>query len=417
MPHLHLSLQAGDDLTLKRMKRRHARADSVSFCAEMRRLRPDMVFGADLIAGFPTETEAMFANSLSLVDDCGLTFLHVFPYSRARGDARGAHAASAWRRDLEARRRIAREGRCRAEAPSRKCQGTPHQRADGECTARAFRRLHARPDRGGARSGRADRRRGRGRRRRRAARRRQRHERQPRTSSFFKRLFGAGDETPKPIETPPPPKREPPGKGPDKKEPPQDRPPREEPPERERLPKEASAKPKSTPKPKGPPPAGPHPHPSPDDAGKSGPSPKSAPPPAGPAAAPGATPPEDLPPASARKRSPKPRPWPSQDAAGSISSARALPAPRARCRTISRASITKRKLDDDMLDRLEEVLIKADLGVAMAGAHPSSDRKRPLRPRDRRPKPCARCSPPRSPACWSRLPSRLCARPPQPSRM
>jgi len=81
MPHLHLSLQAGDDLTLKRMKRRHSRADSVRFCDAVRRLRPDMVFGADLIAGFPTETESMFANSLSLVDDCGLTFLHVFPYS------------------------------------------------------------------------------------------------------------------------------------------------------------------------------------------------------------------------------------------------------------------------------------------------------------------------------------------------
>lgn len=81
MPHLHLSLQSGDDLTLKRMKRRHARADSVNFCEAMRRVRPDMVFGADLIAGFPTETEAMFRNSLSLVDDCGLTFLHVFPYS------------------------------------------------------------------------------------------------------------------------------------------------------------------------------------------------------------------------------------------------------------------------------------------------------------------------------------------------
>ena len=85
MPHLHLSLQAGDDLTLKRMKRRHARANSVSFCEEVRRLRPDMVFGADLIAGFPTETDAMFANSLSLVDDCGLTFLHVFPYSAREG--------------------------------------------------------------------------------------------------------------------------------------------------------------------------------------------------------------------------------------------------------------------------------------------------------------------------------------------
>jgi threonylcarbamoyladenosine tRNA methylthiotransferase MtaB len=85
MPHLHLSLQSGDDLTLKRMKRRHARADSVRFCETVRRVRPDMVFGADLIAGFPTETDSMFANSLSLVDDCGLTFLHVFPYSAREG--------------------------------------------------------------------------------------------------------------------------------------------------------------------------------------------------------------------------------------------------------------------------------------------------------------------------------------------
>jgi threonylcarbamoyladenosine tRNA methylthiotransferase MtaB len=85
MPHLHLSLQAGDDLTLKRMKRRHSRAHAVNFCHEVRRLRPDMVFGADLIAGFPTETDAMFAGSLSLVNDCGLTFLHVFPFSARPG--------------------------------------------------------------------------------------------------------------------------------------------------------------------------------------------------------------------------------------------------------------------------------------------------------------------------------------------
>ena len=89
-------------------------------------------------------------------------------------------------------------------------------------------------------------------------------------SSFFKRLFGIGEEAPKPIETPPPPKQEPPGKDPGKKEPPKDRPAREEPPERKRLPKEAAAKSKRTPKPKGPPPAGPHPHPG--DAGKSTPS-------------------------------------------------------------------------------------------------------------------------------------------------
>ncbi|MGA8079320.1 MAG: tRNA (N(6)-L-threonylcarbamoyladenosine(37)-C(2))-methylthiotransferase MtaB, partial [Xanthobacteraceae bacterium] len=85
MPHLHLSLQSGDDLILKRMKRRHSRADAIAFCAQMRRLRPDMVFGADLIAGFPTETEDMFARSVDLVDDCGLTHLHVFPFSPRAG--------------------------------------------------------------------------------------------------------------------------------------------------------------------------------------------------------------------------------------------------------------------------------------------------------------------------------------------
>ena len=85
MPHLHLSLQAGDDLILKRMKRRHLRDDAIRFCEDARKLRPEMVFGADIIAGFPTETEAMFENSLHLVDDCGLTFLHVFPYSPRKG--------------------------------------------------------------------------------------------------------------------------------------------------------------------------------------------------------------------------------------------------------------------------------------------------------------------------------------------
>ncbi|MCU0826884.1 MAG: tRNA (N(6)-L-threonylcarbamoyladenosine(37)-C(2))-methylthiotransferase MtaB [Tabrizicola sp.] len=85
MPHLHLSLQAGDDLILKRMKRRHLRDDAIRFCAEVRALRPDMVFGADIIAGFPTETEAMFQRSLDLVQDCGLTFLHVFPFSPRKG--------------------------------------------------------------------------------------------------------------------------------------------------------------------------------------------------------------------------------------------------------------------------------------------------------------------------------------------
>src|SRR5690242_14352338 len=85
MPHLHLSLQSGDDLILKRMKRRHLRQDAVAFCAQVRRLRPDIVFGADIIAGFPTETEEMFSRSLDLVEECGLTFLHVFPYSPRPG--------------------------------------------------------------------------------------------------------------------------------------------------------------------------------------------------------------------------------------------------------------------------------------------------------------------------------------------
>jgi threonylcarbamoyladenosine tRNA methylthiotransferase MtaB len=85
MPHLHLSLQSGDDMILKRMKRRHSRSDSIAFCQMLRAKRPDMVFGADLIAGFPTETDVMFENSLKLVDECGLTYLHVFPYSARPG--------------------------------------------------------------------------------------------------------------------------------------------------------------------------------------------------------------------------------------------------------------------------------------------------------------------------------------------
>jgi len=104
MPHLHLSLQAGDDMILKRMKRRHLRSDAVALTDEIRRRRPDVVLGADLIAGFPTESDAMFENSLRLVDDCGLTYLHVFPYSprpgtpaarmpQVPGDLRKARAA------------------------------------------------------------------------------------------------------------------------------------------------------------------------------------------------------------------------------------------------------------------------------------------------------------------------------------
>lgn len=85
MPHLHLSMQAGDDLILKRMKRRHSGADAISFCERARNLRPDIVFGADLIAGFPTETDEMFANTVRVIEDCGLTYLHVFPFSPRKG--------------------------------------------------------------------------------------------------------------------------------------------------------------------------------------------------------------------------------------------------------------------------------------------------------------------------------------------
>ncbi len=89
MPHLHLSLQHGDDMILKRMKRRHLRDDAIAFCAEARSLRPDMTFGADIIAGFPTETDAMFKNALDMVKECDLTWLHVFPYSARPGTPAG----------------------------------------------------------------------------------------------------------------------------------------------------------------------------------------------------------------------------------------------------------------------------------------------------------------------------------------
>ena len=85
MPHLHLSLQSGDNMILKRMKRRHLREDTIQFCYNVRRLRPDVVFGADIIAGFPTETDAMFENSLNIIEEAGLTHLHVFPYSVRMG--------------------------------------------------------------------------------------------------------------------------------------------------------------------------------------------------------------------------------------------------------------------------------------------------------------------------------------------
>jgi len=113
MPHLHLSLQAGDDMILKRMKRRHLRDDAIAFCDKARRLRPDIVFGADIIAGFPTETEQMFENSLKLLDDCGLTFLHVFPFSPRKGTpaARMPQLRGPEIRDRAARLRAAGDAR------------------------------------------------------------------------------------------------------------------------------------------------------------------------------------------------------------------------------------------------------------------------------------------------------------------
>ena len=156
MPHLHLSLQSGDDLILKRMKRRHSRADAIAFCEQVRRLRPDVVFGGDIIAGFPTETEAMFARSLDLVDECGLTHLHVFPFSprpgtpaarmpQVAGDVdQGARRAAARRRaqrrwpvistsEIGARRRVLTEAR----------RHRPHRAVHAGAARRAGR---ARPD-------------------------------------------------------------------------------------------------------------------------------------------------------------------------------------------------------------------------------------------------------------------------------
>ncbi|HKQ95993.1 MAG TPA: tRNA (N(6)-L-threonylcarbamoyladenosine(37)-C(2))-methylthiotransferase MtaB [Aestuariivirgaceae bacterium] len=116
MPHIHLSLQSGDDLILKRMKRRHRRADAIAFCRRMREARSDIAFGADVICGFPTETDAMFARSLDLADDCGLTYLHVFPFSPRPGTpaARMPQVAPPVARDRAARLRRHGERRLRA---------------------------------------------------------------------------------------------------------------------------------------------------------------------------------------------------------------------------------------------------------------------------------------------------------------
>jgi threonylcarbamoyladenosine tRNA methylthiotransferase MtaB len=130
MPHLHLSLQAGDDMVLKRMKRRHSRADAVAFCETMKRLRPDIVFGADIIAGFPTEDEAMFAPLARSRRECELTHLHVFPFSPRPGTsaARMPQVARAHRQG--ARRAPAREGRCGIAAASCRRRSENPARAD-----------------------------------------------------------------------------------------------------------------------------------------------------------------------------------------------------------------------------------------------------------------------------------------------
>ena len=127
MPHLHISLQAGDDMILKRMKRRHLRQDVIDFCRKCRELRPDIVFGADIIAGFPTETDAMFENTLALVRDCDLTWLHVFPYSERDGTpaARMPQVAKPVRKE---RARLLREAGAVAVArhQARRVGGTAH---------------------------------------------------------------------------------------------------------------------------------------------------------------------------------------------------------------------------------------------------------------------------------------------------
>ncbi|MAM25577.1 MAG: tRNA (N(6)-L-threonylcarbamoyladenosine(37)-C(2))-methylthiotransferase MtaB [Rhodobacteraceae bacterium] len=127
MPHLHLSLQHGDDMILKRMKRRHLRDDAIRFTEEARRLRPEMTFGADIIAGFPTETDAMFENSLKLVDDCALTWLHVFPYSARPGTpaARMPAVDGATIKERAARLRAA--GADRVSLHLEKQVGRPHR--------------------------------------------------------------------------------------------------------------------------------------------------------------------------------------------------------------------------------------------------------------------------------------------------
>ena len=120
MPHLHLSLQAGDDLILKRMKRRHSRAQAIAVARRARALRPEVALGADLIAGFPTESEEMFRRSLDLVAECGLAFLHVFPYSPRPGTPAARMPAVAGRWSRSGRAACGRPARRRSPPSSRR---------------------------------------------------------------------------------------------------------------------------------------------------------------------------------------------------------------------------------------------------------------------------------------------------------
>lgn len=124
MPHLHLSLQSGDNMILKRMKRRHTREDAIQFCETVRKARPDMVFGADLIAGFPTETDEMFENSRTIIQECGLTWLHVFPYSPKQGTP-AARMPQVSRQVIKARAKILRfEGELMTQKLNQRLTGT-----------------------------------------------------------------------------------------------------------------------------------------------------------------------------------------------------------------------------------------------------------------------------------------------------
>src|SRR6516165_2431659 len=137
MPHLHLSLQSGDDLILKRMKRRHERAQAIALCRALRQLRPDIVFGADLIAGFPTESEDMFQRSLDLVEECGLTYLHVFPFSPRPGTpaARMPQVAASIVR--ERARRLREEGSVALRRHlERELGARRHVLVESDCTGR-----------------------------------------------------------------------------------------------------------------------------------------------------------------------------------------------------------------------------------------------------------------------------------------